>query len=501
MAEDRIFKSAGFGFIIGVFCASIWSIGISGVIWVGVVGLSFLLSGIFLKKERIISLSIAIFFLAGSAGILRFYMKDTHEPKHTLDNFVGEEVSIEGVIQTEVENRESNQRIILTGEKLSYLGNDYPIDQKILVTTDFFPEYFYGDRIIASGKIKTPENFTTDIGKTFDYKDYLMKDSIYYTMSFADAQFINDGEGGFVKSRILSLKKHFLENIERVIPAPASGLMAGLLLGVKGSLGDKLHQAFIDTGLVHIIVLSGYNVTIIAEAVIKTLAFASVTAGIYAGAVFIFLFAIMTGGGATIIRASIMALLALLARITGRGYEITRALLVAGVVMVFQNPYVLVFDISFQLSFLATLGLIYVTPVFEKWFQKLPTVFAIREITSATFATQAFVLPFLLYKIGNLSVIAPITNVLVLSFVPATMFYGFLTGLVGFVSTVLSMPFGFIAFALLKYEITVVTLFARLPFASFTISRFPLIAMIICYIAIGYGLYRFYNKKDAKKNS
>ncbi len=500
--EDRIFKSVGFGFIIGVFCASIWPVNIALLVFIGVIAGTFILVAIFWKGNRGYLLIIALFLLATSLGMLRYHIKDASEPKHVLDNFVGEQISLEGVIKSEVENRESNQRIILTAEKIEYLGTTYPIHQKILVTTDFFPEYYYGDRIKASGKLKTPKNFITDIGKTFDYQDCRMKDSIYYTVSFAHIEFRNDREGSFITTRILSLKKHFLQNIERVIPAPASGLMAGLLLGVKGSLGDKLHQAFIDTGLVHIIVLSGYNVTIIAEAVIKTLSFASVTAGIYAGAVFILLFAIMTGGGATIIRASIMALLALLARLTGRGYEITRALMVAGVVMVFQNPYVLVFDISFQLSFLATLGLIYVTPVFEKWFKRLPNTFAIREITSATFATQAFVLPFLLYKIGNLSIIAPITNVLVLSFVPATMFYGFLAGLAGFITHFLAVPFGFIAYILLRYEIGVVTFFSKLPFASFTISRFPLIAMIICYIAIGYGLYKFYNNKtNDQKNS
>lgn len=492
---DRIFASCGFGFIIGVLYASLCSTSIALIIFVAVVAVGLLVSSLFLNQNRATFLISALFLLTASLGMLRFHIKDVNEPKSTLDNFVGEEVVLEGVIRSEVENRESNQWIILTIDKLEYLKQEYPVNQKILITTDFFPEYYYGDRIRIFGKLKTPENFTTDIGKTFDYQTYLMKDSVYYTVSFAKVEFQSDGHGSSITSRILALKRGFLLNIEHVIPSPASGLMAGLLLGVKGSLGDKLHQAFIDTGLVHIIVLSGYNVTIIAEAVIKTLSFASIAAGIYAGAVFILLFAVMTGGGATIIRASIMALLALLARATGRGYEITRALMIAAALMVFQNPYILVFDISFQLSFLATLGLIYVTPVFDKWFRKLPNTFAIRDISSATFATQVFVLPFLLYKIGNLSIIAPITNILVLPLVPMTMFYGFLAGLMGFVAPIISMPFAFIAYVLLKYEIFVVEVFAKLSFASFTVSQFPLVLVMVCYVAIGYGLYKFYNKK------
>lgn len=144
------------------------------------------------------------------------------------------------------------------------------------------------------------------------------------------------------------------------------------MLGVKESLGEGLEEDFVDTGLVHIVVLSGYNVTIIAEAIIRTLSFVSVMAGIYIGGIAIAVFAIMTGAGATIIRASIMAILALIARATGRRYEITRALFIAGFLMILENPYILLYDISFQLSFLATVGLIYLSPVFENIFKFFP---------------------------------------------------------------------------------------------------------------------------------
>ncbi len=498
---DKIFISAAAGFILGVSYASFFPASVALVVFLALTGTVSLVAALLQTNHRKSAILFALFLLFAAIGVLRFYMKDAREPKHLLDNFLEENVALEGVINSETESRQNSQRIVLSAENLEHLGTNYKIDSKILVTTDFFPEFYYGDRIRVSGKLKSPENFTTEIGKTFDYKSYLKRDSIYYTMSFAKIEFINDGEGSFVKTSVLSLKERFLSNIEKLIPAPASGLMAGLLLGVKGSLGDKLHQAFVDTGLVHIIVLSGYNVTIIAEAVIKTLSFAGVAAGIYAGGVFILLFAVMAGGGATIIRASVMAILALIARATGRTYEITRALLVAAVVMIFYNPYVLIFDISFQLSFLATLGLIYVTPVFEKLFRKLPNFMAIRDITSATFATQVFVLPFLLYKIGNLSVIAPITNILVLPVVPMTMFFGFLAGLVGFIAPVVGTPFALIAFALLKYEIFIVELFAKFPFASFTISQFPILLMIICYILIVLYLYKFYNRKANAKEA
>lgn len=491
---DRVFMAGAGGLILGVLYASFFPVTSALVVFLGIVAVTLLVIGVLSARTKAVFYLSTLFLLAAAVGILRFHMKDMSEPRHLLDNFVGDSVTIEGIIGEEVELREYSQRIVVQGEQIEYLGKMYDIDAKILVTTDFFPEFFYGDRVRVSGALATPDNFLTDIGKRFDYRNYLRVDSIFYTMSFAHIQLVGTGEGGFVTTKILALKHAFLEHIGRTIPAPESSLLSGLLLGVKSSLGERLEQAFIDTGLVHIIVLSGYNVTIIAEAVIKTLSFASAMIGVYAGGVFIVLFVIMTGAGATIVRAGIMAGLALLARAVGRGYEITRALAIAACLMILHNPYILAFDISFQLSFLATLGLIYVTPVFDRVFRRLPNFFAIRDITSATLATQIFVLPFLLYKIGNLSVIAPITNILVLPLVPMTMFYGFLSGLASFVLPTLAIPIGFIAYILLKYEIFVVTFFAKIPFASFTISRFPLVLVIVCYTGIIWYLCRFYKR-------
>lgn len=415
-----------------------------------------------------------------------------------LDNFVGADVVIKGIIKDEVDVRQSSQRILLRADKITFHGEEYEIDQNILVSTELFPRYEYGDLIEVSGELKIPENFLTEVGKEFDYKNYLKKDSIFYTISFAQVERLDAGEGSKIKAGILFVKHKFLESIEAVIPSPESALVGGLLLGTKQSLGEKLQQSFVDTGLVHIIVLSGYNVTIIAESLIKVLSFISVSAGIYLGGIAIVVFVIMTGAGATIVRAGIMAILALLARATGRTSEITRALLLAAALMVVHNPYILFFDISFQLSFLATLGLIYMSPVFKNWFKFLPERFGLREVVSSTIGVQAFVLPFILYKMGNLSIVAPITNTLVLPLIPTTMFFGFVSGLLGLVSNILAMPFGWVAYVFLKFEIWIVEIFSSFSFATIKIAHFPFILVLIFYIWITWYLVRYYKKQNAK---
>ncbi len=496
--SQNIFLSTIFGFLTGVLLASVFNTSLAWVYFSFTVSICFLFTAKFHLASRKPFLIIALFLLFVSIGILRFYVKDSGQLKNQLDNFVDQQVEVEGIIKSEVDVREASQRIKLSAEKIVFRGTEYVIDQNILVSTETFPEYLYGDLVKVSGQLKTPENFITDVGKEFDYISYLKKDSIFYTMSFAKVSVIERGQGNKIKAGILFVKQRFLDSISTIIPAPESALLGGLLLGTKQSLGEKLQQAFVDTGLVHIIVLSGYNVTIIAEALIKMFSFLSVSAGIYFGGLAIVLFVIMTGAGATIVRAGIMAILALVARATGRTSDITRALLLAAALMILHNPYILFFDISFQLSFLATLGLIYMSPIFAKWFKFIPERFGLREVISATIGVQAFVLPFILYKMGNLSIVAPITNTLVLPLIPATMFFGFISGLLGLISNILAMPFGFVTYLLLKFEISVVEIFSRLSFATIKISYLPFIIVLVFYVVIGWKLYRYYQKHESR---
>ena len=138
------------------------------------------------------------------------------------------------------------------------------------------------------------------------------------------------------------------------------------------------------------------------------------------------------------------------------------------------------------------------SPIFNDWFEFIPKRFGLREVISSTIGVQAFVLPFILYKMGNLSLVAPITNTLVLPLIPATMFFGFVTGILGLVSSILAMPFGFVAYVLLKFEIWVVETFSRLSFATIKITYFPFILMLLFYVLMVLFLVRYYRKHENK---
>lgn len=235
--------------------------------------------------------------------------------------------------------------------------------------------------------------------------------------------------------------------------------------------------------------------TIVAEAIGRVASFLPRAIGLSLSVSAIVAFALVTGAGATIVRASIMALLVLLARTTGRVYEITTALFAAGFLMILWNPKILIFDPSFQLSFLATIGLIHLAPLLERFFGWMPTKWQLREFATATLATQLFVLPLLLYMMGELSLVSLPVNLLILIFVPLTMLFGFLTALAGFIHEIVSLPFAYISYILLAYELFIVDIFAKLPFARVSIASFPAWLMLGIYAGYGWVLYKMYKKQ------
>lgn len=402
----------------------------------------------------------------------RFNLSERELSMARIDSRLESKVAILGMIDNDPESGDKSIKFILKSKD----------HKRYLITADLGQKFHYGQKIIAEGKLEKPENFITENGREFDYVHYLAKDKIYYLIKYADVEAVGEA-GNPIKKILFKIKNSFLDSIGRILNPPESTLLGGLLLGNSGKFTDELNEAFIRTGTIHIVALSGFNVTIVAEAIMRFFkVFLSQSWSISLGIISIILFAIMTGAGSTIIRASIMAILALIARATGRTYAATRALIIAGIIMVLLNPLILFYDVSFQLSFLATFGIIHLAPRFERYFKWLPKILELPSIAATTAAAYVFVLPFLLYKMGVLSIVALPVNILILPFIPMTMFFGFAASLVGMISNTLALPFSFISHLLLGYELGIIKWFSSLNFAAVNIDQFSLILVILIYL-------------------
>jgi competence protein ComEC len=480
--RDRIFYTICFGFLFGVLARSLFNINIYTATLLSIIALAIFLFHSLISRNKW-GILISVFILAFSFGIFRFHVVDVPAPA-VFESQVGQKVTFEGAILDEPNIKEINQQLTIETQ----VGKE---TTEILISTGLDTDYKYGDKINFSGVLKKPENFITDQGKVFDYVNYLRKDGILYVMSYPKIEVLSSGYGNFIKSTLFSAKEKFLEKMNFAITGPESLLMGGLILGEKSSFSRALRQSFVNTGTIHIVALFGYNVTIVAEWIMKLFSFLPKNLGIGMGIFAILLFIIMTGGSSTAIRAGIMAALVLVARATGRNYDVARALIIAAVFMILLNPFILAHDVSFQLSMLATVAVIFLAPRIEKYFQWVTDKFQLRDIVSVTCAAYIFVFPFILYRMGNFSLVALPANVLILPFIPFTMILGFITGFVGMIWYVLAVPIGFISYLFLHYELGVINFFSNLPFAAFDFPDFSLLLTIAIY---AYFIYRLFGR-------
>lgn len=401
---------------------------------------------------------------------------------------LNQSVTLTGLVAAEPDARER-------GTNLVFVPDNH--ESAILLKVARYPEYRYGERLQVSGKVEVPENFETEAGREFDYINYLAKDQIYYLIAQPQIQSLGQSTELLVRARgvLISFKQAFVRSIASVLPEPHSALLAGIAIGAKSGFPSLWQERFRTAGLSHMIVLSGYNITIVAEAVSKALAFLPPLAGYLAGGLSVVLFTLATGASSTAVRAAIMASVALAGRATGRAYHSLDALLLAALVMILFEPKILLYDPSFQLSFLATIGVIVGPPLLKERWQFIPERFGFREMLVTTVSAQAIVLPWILYKMGNLSLVALPTNLLVLALVPLTMFLGSLAAVLGFASYWLAFPAAYLSYWLLQYFLTVVRVAAAIPYAAVNISYFPWWFAASVYIFYGW-LYHRLNKKD-----
>ncbi|MBU1956882.1 ComEC/Rec2 family competence protein, partial [bacterium] len=227
---------------------------------------------------------------------------------------------------------------------------------------------------------------------------------------------------------------------------PHGSFMAGLLLGSRKGIPEHLMQSFNTTGLTHIIAISGYNITLVIVVISGLFGFLSRRWKVFACSFFIIIFVIMVGASAAVVRAAIMGVISLIALFFGRQYFVIIGLFGAAFFMNLWNPKILVYDIGFQLSFLATFGIVVFADRIERYFRWMPSFFGMREAVLMTLSAQILALPVIILNFGRLSVVSPIANVFVLPLIPLAMLFGFFAVLFG-------RFFGFLGYLILEFII------------------------------------------------
>jgi competence protein ComEC len=462
-------------FIFGVALNAFFAVGMPVVFLIWFFGGVAMAVGYKLKFFVLVSVLIFVFGI----GVWRHVTSEVFISQDYINEITDKIVEFEGIIDDYPDRRIDKTMITIKSEEI--LG-------KILITTSRIGDYSYGDRILVRGKLKKPGKI-----EDFDYGSYLAKSGIFWTSFQPEMSLLSSGEGGFLKQKLFNIRQWWEGKLFQLFPEPQNSFLAGLILGNRSQMPQQMIDNLNRTGTTHIVALSGFNVTIIAVAIFALLQYLGLSRNLnFLLATFaIITFAILTGASPSVVRASIMGVLGLLAWQAGRIYWPRNALVLAAVIMLWINPQVLRFDLSFALSFLATIGLIYLGPILKNsYFKNWPKFFGIKETVSATLAAQAFVLPLLILEFGRLSLVSPLANILVLPAIPLSMLFGFLATLIYSLIVPLGILVGVLAQVTLFYILKVVEFLGALPFASIEIIYFPIIIVVVYIMGLGWFLKR-----------
>ncbi|OGY91686.1 MAG: hypothetical protein A3H70_01465 [Candidatus Komeilibacteria bacterium RIFCSPLOWO2_02_FULL_48_11] len=522
LARSKVFLICLLAFVLGVLAASF--LAIKFVYLYGF--LLLLLVGFFIfwfqRTWRIITLW-GLFFVL---GMIRLVLSEPviSNPSH-ISFYNGQKVVVEAVVTEEPDVRLDGQKLtvsvianktrhpdrpaVLGGEWRDPIGNprdpstplrsardDDKLKGRLLIKTALYPQYQYGDLLKITCAIEAPEQI-----EDFAYDKYLARYDIYSVCWRGQIEKIGSNQGNLIKAALLSIKARFIGAINSSLPEPHASLLAGILVGARRGIPDYLLEAFNRVGVTHIIAISGSNITIIAAALLilmqsigvsRRRTFWLISLGIGA-------FVIMTGASASVVRAGIMGLFVLLASQLGRATRATNALVFTAFVMLLINPKILVFDAGFQLSFLATMGIVYISPILQNLAKRWPKLFGLKEVLIATLSAIIMTTPLILYQFGRFSVIAPLANLLIVPAVPTVMAVGFITGLVSLASSAVGSVIGWGAWTLLEYIIRVAEFLSSWSFASLELYSFHWVFMAALYGVIGWCVFKITVKDTRHK--
>lgn len=503
MIASKIFLYFCLSFIGGIFISSFSFVSQSILLMVSISGI--LLISAFWKYKKFVVVGFCLLFLI--LGIWRHQSIELNIVNSELRKLNGleENITLVGTVVFEPDIREKSIKLTLdnlmveTEEMRSKL---LPVNGRVLVTTWRYPEYKYGNRLKITGQLENPPIF-----EDFNYKDYLKKEGIYSVMSWPEIELLaketqfSSLEKGYAK--ILNFKEKLRGSIYQNLSPSQGSILGAMVLGDKRKLTDNLKEKLNITGVRHITAISGLHVAILTSALMAIL----IALGFWRQQAFWFsvvliaLFIIMTGFQSSAVRAGIIGGLFLLGQYLGRMSVSSRSIVIAAALMLAHNPLLLKLDVGFQLSFLAMMGIIYLMPIFQDWLTSTSKFLVWRQLKNVlamTLSAQVFTLPILIYNFGYLSLVAPVTNILIVPLLPFIMLLGFISGLTGIIFQPLGWVFSWPAWGLLTYLIKVVDWFSGLSLAYLTIENIHWVWLIIPYLVLGFITWRIQENRKLR---
>ncbi len=482
--NSKIFLFSLISFLVGVAVASIWEV-TEMFLLAGFVVLVLVIFSVYTNRKNRRNWCLFFCLLFFLLGIFR---TNQEIEKMNLDR--GEGIfSGEVMIAKDPAKKQEYQQLVV-----KEVGDSKK--ERFLIFAPLHPEFEYGEILQISCSLTLPENRH----EKFNYQRFLAKDGIYQICRSSKIQKINRNEGNFLLVKVLKLRYLLEEKVSALFSEPESGYLAGLLLGGDDRLPEDVAESFRRTGTTHTVAVSGYNITILASA----LMFLGLSFGLFRKYAFwfavmgIILFVVMIGAPSSAVRATIMGGLILLAGNLGRLASSVRLIIFASFLMVCCSPFVLLYDVGFQLSVLATLGIVLIYGPLSEKFEIEHDFLELKSILLVTVSAQLGVLGILIYTFESFSLISLLANLIILPLIPFLMFGGFFVVALSFVLLFIAKVIALPIWLGLHFEIWAVGLLAKFDWAIVEIKNVGLWWLILYYLFFA-GLVIKLRKEDQEK--
>jgi len=535
-------------FLFESFCAGLI---FTGLLW----GVLIAWNIMFHKEKKVLRSNIVIALTVMTIGLgvasIRVYFLYEKESNiyNQVASEIGKAVEMVGVVQREPEMNASKTKYVLN---LSEINGQKVNDVKVLVSYNRYPKIAYGSECFVSGVLEYPEAFNG-----FDYAKYLKTKNIYLVVRYPELSCVDsavvesgvhnkevdntdadntdvvagisesdlhvDSEADLkmypesfwsnIYSTLYSFKQILIGEVQKSLPEPQSSLLIGLILGDRRVFSEEFELSLRRAGVSHVVAASGYNVSFVI--MLGNALFFAVK---YRWRVFllfalIWIYCVVSGLSASIVRATIMASFVLSSQLFGQKSLIHNTIFYSVALFCFVNPYVL-FDVGFQLSIGATVGLVYLLPIFGgiKIFGKDFSGSSLFQLACSSTACTIMTMPITVSSFGNFSLLGVLANIMVLPMIESSMFIGLLAVVIKLIFPFLGFLSSFlyeIVWIQLKYFEVVVDFIGKLGFASIEIGGgevgwssllpivmyfFVAILILFAYPKDGISKYNYYFK-------
>jgi competence protein ComEC len=480
--------------VAGIYLGSKFALPLA-LIFIGLIPLPLLFR--FPRQRKAIILS-AICLIVFFGGAFCYQASLPPQDESHLQFYNGQEVEIKGVINTDPEVRDKATHIRLSASEIRVDNGWQQVSGEALLFVPRYPTYEYGDVLQVTGKLETPPELDD-----FDYEGYLANQGIYSTMLYPKIEILETGKGFKPLEWVYSLRNSLFQTLAKVMPEPQASLAQGIILGIRYNIPASIKDNFVQTGTAHILAISGLHLSIMAGILLSIgiwLFGRRRHIYIWLALGTIWLYALLTGMHPPVVRGAIMASLFLTAELLGRQRTAITSLAFAAAIMVGINPQIL-WDASFQLSFLAMAGLIFIAPPFMSLGRKavsatigeqgvgVSLASIITDSFSVTLAATIAVWPVVAHYFGIVSLVGPLATFLALPALPGIIAIGALAGLIGLFALPIAQAMGWLTWLFTSYMLLVVNGLAPLPLSSIEVSTVDPVLIVVYYLVLAAAIW------------